>query len=354
MRKKILHIPCNTPYVQKLNKENSFEVVNKSNEIYPIDITFQHILAQASNDTFWKDFDICHIHYWFELESFEVFKQAIELIRVKLKPIVYTCHESESVHGIPLERYQQYQNILFKYANQITTLTSTACDKIDSQQEVHVIPHWKVTNHIVTPHQSEKINIMFLGALRDNRDIVSTLINTILWTKELNVEITFLTRAFSQKQLHTIESLDTLIQLMHISSHVNLDLSLPLPDQQFTEKVSKADILVLPYLSAWHSWQLELALDLGILPIITDVGNLKSQIDFWPELYSKFTTQLITNWSDGKKWLYQARILKSIQKSIELLPTFRQQVSSIDITHFRQDEHRLILNKHETVYNNTK
>jgi hypothetical protein len=193
---------------------------------------------------------------------------------------------------------------------------------------------------------------MFLWALRNNRDITTTLINTILWINNEDINITLLTRAFTQNQINSSESLNILINLIKSDKRVNLDLNLPLADNEFEKNVSTANILVLPYLSAWHSWQLELALDLWILPVITDVGSLEWQIDIWPKEYSHYAKQLVANWSDGKEWLYQSRLLKKIKQALIILPEFQKELNINRIKQFRNNEHNKILDEHNNIYNN--
>lgn len=73
-------------------------------------------------------------------------------------------------------------------------------------------------------------------------------------------------------------------------------------------------------------------------------------MDVWPEKYSQYAMQLVVNWSDGKEWLYQARMLQSIKQALNILAEFHKKLNFKEIKQFRDNEHTEILNSHNNIY----
>jgi hypothetical protein len=350
---KVLHVPCNTPYVKKLSRPDDFDIINGRTELFPEEIKFADFLKNSKDADFWDNFDVCHIHYGFEFEKFEVFHQAIQEIRKKLKPIVYTCHELNSVHGIGIEQYKEYLNILFQNASELITLTEKAKEEINIDKKVHVIPHGQVTSPIIRNYTNTHNipNILLLGTLRENRDLITSFINLNLGTSENECNVSFVTKPFTSAQIEKYAALRTAIEIAQKNTRNKIETLLPLQDKEFNQRVSQSEILVLPYSSAGHSGQLELAFDLGIFPIVTNVGFIESQIDNWPKDIAQIIRSTVVDWTDGKEWLYQSRLIKSVKNTLNLLPSFQEAISHEDRDEFRKNENTLILNAHSNIYN---
>ena len=355
---RILHIPCNTPYVRKIKKAGKIEIVNgiklSSNEHVPLEITYQWISEHKNNQGFWNSFDVCHLHYGFEFESIEAVEMALKLLQRHHKPIVYTCHELCSAHGVFVEQYRWYVALILEYATSVITLTNGAKAVLaveHPQVSVTVIPHGFVwfpqTTEVKTGNVPE---ILFFGAIRSNRDVPTTMTNLLFGIEEGRSRVSWVTRPFTQEQLENSATLRMVLELAMRNPLVRVELSLPLTDREVADQVSKVDILALPYISAGHSGQLELAYDCGVLPVITNVGFLSAQHQMWSKENSEIPHIIEVDWSDGKSWLYQARFLQGVREALKILPTFKQSLNWGKRRSFRAEEYERFLNDHLTVY----
>ena len=357
MNIKTLHIPCNTQYVRSLNKDGLLEIVNGKtlcNETsIPFEVTFGWLKQNVNNIVFWESFDVAHLHFGFEFESLELVKEVLALIRSKAKAIVYTYHEPCSVHGTPQKSYDEYIKTILNVSCEITTMTSAAKTYLEdsySKFGVTVIPHGYVSipddnNFASVGHKINMPEIILFGALRSNRDIPTTLIN--LAFAKLGCRITLITRPFSNQQLKDSAVLQTMIASVSQNPLVSIELVLPMTDEEVNRRLSEADILALPYLFGGHSGQIEHAFDCGLLPLITDVGFAHAQSDFWLKDQG---VPVVSNWSDGKTWLYQARFIQKAREALLRLSEFKQSINMTSRKTYRVREHESILSSHHEVY----
>lgn len=348
---KVLHMPCNTPYVKKLHLPKAISIIN-GDYLIPNEITYQWILDHHDDTEFWRSFDVTHMHYGFEFEPIEIVKSALALFKKNDKPIVYTFHEMASVHGISNEAYQQYVQLIFANASEVITLSTSAQNFLTTNHSIfsYVIPHGAVTfiNNQFERDDKDNPEVLFFGSLRSNRETATSLINVLLGTNDMNCRVSLVTRPFTSDQLANSPVLRTAVELMCRDVRAKIELTLPLSDDDVAERVRRADIIVLPYTNAGHSGQLELAFDCGTFPVITNVGFLESQIRLWPN-QNETPYASIVNWNDGKTWLYQSRLVQAVRESISSLPQ-----RSVDLrgrATFRTSEHSRILSLHHAIYN---
>lgn len=354
----VLHVPCNTPYVKKLHREKDLSIANGSQSI-PLEITYEWILDHQNEDSFWGSFDICHLHYGFEFEKLELIKKVFQLIQEQRKSLVYTCHELSSVHGMT-NNYSEYLHFILEHSSEVITLTEAAKKALiktdPAMENATVIPHGFVSlpdtnKNIISNNPNATPEILLFGALRSNRDTATTLINLLLGTKKSDCRITLATRPFTNRQLNDSPILRTALEMMCRDSRAQVELTLPLTDDEVASRVKQADIMILPYSSAGHSGQLELAFDSGVLPVTTNVGFLDSQRKFWPKNDGSIASgAVVADWSDGKDWLYQTRMLKAVHESLDILPEFKKTIVPDERRRFREEEHQQILNAHVDVY----
>lgn len=363
MNTRVLHLPCNTPYVKKIHNELSgLRISNgtvlSGGEIIPDDISFEWVLKKADDESFWSSFDIVHIHYGFELEQFCYVSETLGMFSKKNKPIVYTYHEECSVHGVVQSEYENLVRLIVGTSQKVITLSEAAVKsfhQITGKTAVELIPHGEVV-----PSDSDlfgysrtkniKPNILLFGSLRPNRDLATSMINLSLGVG-LPCTVTLLTRPVNARQLTESASLRTAISM---SAHpdVSLQFVLPLSDSELVKRVVAADILVLPYSFAGHSGQLELAFDCGVIPVITNVGFMQSQILNWPKNFAEQVQ--VVDWSDGKHWTYPTRLVEKVRDAIRLIPAIQPTIDMEGRKLFRRNEHQTFLQKHLEVYMQTK
>ncbi|OHA34614.1 MAG: hypothetical protein A3A22_02045, partial [Candidatus Taylorbacteria bacterium RIFCSPLOWO2_01_FULL_45_34b] len=322
------------------------------------DISYQWMLEHERHAEFWSSFEVCHIHYGFEFERLEIVQKALSLLKQRGKPFVFTCHEICSVHGVSPERYDEYLRLILDNASEVMTLTDVAKQSLQAKyqnvSDVAVVPH----GYVVLPEEfrSERKEtapsvpeVLLFGALRSNRDTAATIVNLSLNTA-LKCRIAWVTRPFTHQQLAELSVLRTALELVKGNPRVQLELTLPLTDDEVAARVGATDVLLLPYLSGSHSGQLELSFDCGVLPVTTDVGFLSSQRGFWPAKSSGIPNAVMANWTDGKEWLYQARFMVAVRDALMALPAFKSSVDLGARKSFRALEHQSIVERHISVY----
>jgi glycosyltransferase involved in cell wall biosynthesis len=360
---RVLHLPCNTPYIRKLMKKDALLIANTLTnglEVIPSELTFRWLLEHENDSGFWQMFDICHIHYGFEFEQYETVQTALQLLQKHDKPVVYTCHELDSVHGISEEEYGQYQKLILDYSSAVVTLTQ-GCRK-DLQERfpkaisAKVIPHGYVVDPLSPCFgcRVEKLTteLILFGALRPNRDYEATLINLSLSIAH-ECKVTWLTRPFSRRQVEESTILRTLLCTAVGSANVQIETILPLNDSDLATRVGNADILLLPYRFAGHSGQMELAFDCGVLPVVTDVGYLREQSEEWPRAENT-PGAFLCDWTDGKEWLYQTRLMESVREAVRHFSDFASSMNVEARKAFRIAEHEFVLDNHLKLYTNLK
>gem|GEM_PF-3409127 len=355
---KILHFPCNTPYVRKLTEEGALNIVNNetmaNSEVIPDTVTFRWILDHAESDEFWQMFDICHVHYGFEFEQKEIVVSAMRLFKQRGKPVVYTCHELDSVHGKSAEEYREYQKIILDYSSVVITLTQGCKEDLKKcfpNVSATVIPHGYVVNPMDFRFRNEKkskMELILFGSLRQNRDCVTSLINLSQGIVS-ECKVIWLTTPFSKAQIEELSALRALFCVAAKNHNVHIETILPLSNDDLAYRVSNADILLLPYCYAGHSGQLELAFDCGALPVVTNVGYLNEQWESLPKVDAMHRA-FFCEWSDGKEWLYQTRLMQSVHEAMEYCSSEQLSIDIEARRTFRINQHKRILYDHRQIY----
>ncbi|OJI09370.1 MAG: hypothetical protein COV08_01305, partial [Candidatus Vogelbacteria bacterium CG10_big_fil_rev_8_21_14_0_10_49_38] len=324
-----------------------------SEETIPFEVTYGWIAKYREQVQLWDSFDVVHIHYGFEFEDIKTVETALDLVRSHRKPVVFTCHELQSVHGIPDDQYQQYISLILKHADAVITLTDVARRELTSTWRVTdtvVIPHGFVTQpQCKDPSPDAVPEVLFFGTLRPNRDVVTTFVNAVFGTMD-QYHISWVTRPFTANQLDESARLRLALSLAAGNPRVRIELVLPLTDDEVSNRMRCADILALPYNWAGHSGQLELAYDCGLLPVVANVGFLAGQHQLWPRENLSTPDAIEVNWSDGKSWLYQARFLQGLRDALKVLPDFRHSIDLEQRKSFRATEHEQFQDSHLAVY----
>lgn len=358
----VLHIPCNTPYVRKLQDEKQLKISNGrklQSGVIPDEITYKWIDDHHDSEEFWSAFDVCHLHYGFEFEELELVKRVLEEIKKHRKKIVFTCHEISSVHGVKQEEYLKYLKAIVEASDSVITLTEMAKAKILETMQIDdgisVIPHGFVVDPKTedwSEHTKERglpPEVLLFGALRANRDTATSFINIALNAERLGCRVTLVTRPFTHQQLSDDPVLRTALTVGMGSSRTSVELSLPISDEEVMNRVKWADMMVLPYTLAGHSGQLELAYDCGVIPVFTNVGYFSSQRMAWPINDRSYGIEV--DWHDGKEWLYQARLMQAIDESVRRVKVGSTHTDLVARREFRLREHQAILAAHLEIYN---
>jgi hypothetical protein len=87
------------------------------------------------------------------------------------------------------------------------------------------------------------------------------------------------------------------------------------------------------------------AFDCGTPVVCTNVRFLADQINFWPNRFHPDVH--IVDWSDGKTWQYQERLLSAVKKATESASHDRL---ILERGRFRTTEHEEIIEAHRQIY----
>jgi hypothetical protein len=270
------------------------------------------------------------------------------------KAVIFTVHEISSVHGVASDQYARYVDLVLLHSRKVITLTESAkrvlTERFALRNVVTVIPHGRVAD-VVVPEGNNGVHldtprILLCGALRSNREMTTTFVNLVLASDGM-YHVHFVTRPFSSDQLRGDGALQTGINL-HGHKYAQVRTVLPLSDEDMANLFLSSDVLILPYKEAGHSGQLELAFDCGLPVVSSDVGFLSEQLLAWP-VDDRDSVSMI-DWSDGKTWLYQQRLIAAVKQVVSAPLRMERQEIIRRRRGFRQIEHEGILTVHADLY----
>lgn len=123
---------------------------------------------------------------------------------------------------------------------------------------------------------------------------------------------------------------------------------LPFPsDEDVTASAADADCLVLPYRWASHSGQLELAFDVGALPVASRAGFLPDQVMVHNGLVDR---PVWFDWSDGAEQAYGARLLTAMESAHAAIQSGWHPRDLGRFDKYRRQEHVSVLTAHRALY----
>lgn len=353
---RVLHIPARTPYARKLVPDG-VSIVNETQSSgveIPRDASFQWLASQSSYDFF----DLLHIHS-VELTPLETLHMALERCKRDKKGIVLTVHDTKPVFSQDSVAHNIALKMCVEAGAQTSTLTKGAQKEIESDlgiasSNITVIPHGAVLP--VDDHKwhlgrqsNDSLTCIFgmYGGFRPNRDLLTPSVNIAFGLPELDAKLVILTRAISPIEVRQNEEMRMLIQLANSSKRIDLRI-FPFPsDNQIAEFLLGVDILIMPYRWGTHSGQLELAFDLGVVPVISDVGYYCDQYEELKEIVEQ---PVWFNWSDGNEFAYGARLLDAIGKGWEKMQHMQSLYSREMLHQHRIIEHHGILSSYGRLY----
>lgn len=118
-------------------------------------------------------------------------------------------------------------------------------------------------------------------------------------------------------------------------------------DVEIAESALESDALLMPYLWGTHSGQLELAFDLNMLAVCSDVGFTREQAQIHGE---RVIEPIWFDWTSGLPFLYGERFLTALESARARLSDRGPQLLDRDFLEYRREEHREILASYDAVY----
>lgn len=357
---RILHLPGRTPYARKLDS-SSFVMVNgktsRSGRRVPIDASFDWLNRQDSLDFF----DVLHIHS-VEFAETELIERVLEKCARRRRRVVFTLHD---ISPMFYDADSAYLDKLLKVctaAQAIVTLTRSAArellqrlPQLEERNHLKVIPH----GYVLKPGHARwgkagsagggKVEYAMYGAFRPNRDVYTSVLNWYYALQGDEARLNILCRALNE---HDLE--DEKLRLGELLSFVNSDrermrlVMHPFPtDEQVVDFLSDCDVLLMPYKWGTHSGQLELAFDLNLLPVISDVGYYHEQ---WQMNRPYVPEPVWINWADGNAYVRGARLVESVRLAQEMAATKRPLPQREEYRRHRLREHEEFIKAHLEIY----
>ena len=346
---RVIHLPARTPYARLITSPNILILNDKS---FPRDLSFEWLYININNII--KDFDILHIHS-IELAPIDKIKDVCQKLIENKKGIIFTIHDTAPMFSKDKNSFYDIHNFLNTCGVKFVTLTNSAKSDICAQtflkeEDIRLIPHGNVLDFnspLWNKEKSKSDDVIFSmhGGFRENKNYLSVIINFEFGLPE-NTKLNFLTRGISDIEFRSNSDIEKILYLASVQKKIQLQIMPHPTDDQVVSFTDNSDAIVMPYKWGSHSGQLELAFDLGLKSIITDVGFYYDQyqncknIAFEPEL---------VNWSDGLNYQYGNRMLGA------LLNTYNKRdekplISRKEIKEFRLTERKYILDKYFELY----
>ena len=303
---RILHVPARTPYARRL-VGNEITIVNGQTNDAPIprDASLQWLIR--TND--FSSFDVLHLHS-IELVDLKTLKNALKQCKTYRKGVVFTAHDVSPMFSDDQKEYGKALKVILNAGALITTLTPSAANYISEKyripaEKIVVIPHGNVLP-LDDPRWSKQS-----GAQDSLRKIFSIHGGfRPLGMKNKNAELRMLTRGISEIEFNANADARETIRVVRSSDNVDLRL-IPFPsDNEIADFVQNSDIVLMPYKWGTHSGQLELAFDLGLPTVITDVGFYRDQYSMVPS--AQVIKPIWVNWTDSNEYQYGSRLLEGI------------------------------------------
>ncbi|MGH3715560.1 MAG: hypothetical protein ACRDT4_19190 [Micromonosporaceae bacterium] len=349
----VVHLPSRTPYVRKLHCED-FHIVNgtqlPSGDTVPTTVNADWLLAHRPLQ--WLD--VLHLHH-VEFEDIESLGRLLDACTADGIRVVFTAHDVEPMFTGEDElsaRLRLLASADVRWIGLTPGSVSAVRELVDTPVPITVIPH----GYVAAPEaladrqrtqQSQARRYLMFGASRPNRDFVSTLVNWSLGTADPDARLQLLLRAFSPADFADPNGrVAQLISAARSDPRVRLTMR-PYPsDDEVIDAGLGADTVLLPYLWGSHSGQLELAFDLDLLPVCSDVGYLREQYEPHKGLV---TEPEWFDWPRQNPYLFGEQFLAALERATDR-PVSGVRHHNTDFIEHRRDEHQRIIAAHSRVY----
>jgi len=346
---RVVHVPGRTQYARKLRGSrmhmlndtiaNGFDV--------PRDVTLTWLLEHRP----WDWLDVVHLHH-IDFEPVSLVLTALEECRSAGKRVVFTVHDLTPIFTDPVT-HDRKLGVLAEYGVPFVCLTSAVEAAVRRRfgARTVLIPHGYVTAPGTfappVPRRPGPTRFLLHGSLRRNRD-VELLLHCWRFARHLrDTTLHLLLRAPSRASLAEEADAWRAIREHAVDPRLAVDV-MPFPsDGDVAEAVADADCLVLPYRWASHSGQLELAFDLGALPVASRAGFLPDQVMVHNGLVD---APAWFDWSDGAEQAYGARLLTAMESAHAAIQSGWHPRNLGRFGEHRRREHASVLAAHQALY----
>ncbi|WP_405523602.1 hypothetical protein OG426_10035 [Streptomyces canus] len=349
---RVVHLPARTPYAWKLQSRD-FRILNgteiPSGETVPTTVSADWLLEHSPLT--WLD--VLHLHH-IDFEDVATLERLLDACLGHGVNVVFTAHDTRPMVG-NAEGFVERLRLLRRAEVSWVCLTEGSVTKLTEvlgeRPNAAVIPH----GYVAAPEsladlerESRSLGTRYLmfGAARASRDQLSTMANWSLGIADPHSALHVLLRAFSPADFTDGGSAPPLLEMAGRDPRIRLSMR-PYPtDEEVTRAGLTADALLLPYLWGSHSGQLELAFDLGMLPVCSLTGHLPEQYERHKGLVEEPEW---FDWSQGHPNLFGEKFLTALEKAATRLDSKPRRLDR-EFLDYRTQEHRTILDDYARVY----
>ncbi|HUY52303.1 MAG TPA: glycosyltransferase [Streptosporangiaceae bacterium] len=351
---KVVHVTARTPYARKL--QSPAIMILNSADIDPVgrvprDVTLGWLLERRP----FSWFDVLHLHH-IEFDSVTELRTVLRECARSRRRVVFTAHDIDPVFG-DRPSYHRKLRLLAEQDVPFVCLTPGSAavlrHRLGAALTSTVIPHGYVVSPDALPVPRPRpagagLRYLLFGALRANRDIPTVLYNWRLGRRQRSSTLSLLLRAPGRANLaHERDRWELIAATAASEPRLHVDVVPYASDADVANFAAECDALILPYLWGSHSGQLELAFDLGLLPVASSVGYLREQVAAHGGLAEE---PVWFDWSDGSEWAYGERFLAALDVAAERQCSPRSPRSAAEFAGHRRKEHAEIMAAYSTIY----
>ncbi|MBY5161335.1 hypothetical protein [Salsipaludibacter albus] len=277
-RPRVLSYPPRHDYVDQLHGEVAMLV--HRDEPWP---RLPHFHDPGWLDRHADDWDLAHFHFGWEQYPAGTFERVLEAHLAHGTPVVWTAHDLRNPHTRDEAHDAAHLDLLAQHATRVVTLTPGAATRIAERwgRVAVVVPHppilpvgriarWRRRRERSSNGDRPLRLFLLAKSLRSNLDWRTPLEVVGTWNPhEPPVRL--------DMHLHAEAPDRVAVERAANRDHVHLTVGPRLDHRALCRRIAAADVLVLPYAWGTHSGLLELATDLGVAVVATDVGHYGDQ-----------------------------------------------------------------------------
>ncbi|WP_441247335.1 hypothetical protein [Kitasatospora sp. McL0602] len=361
---RVVHLPARTPYARKLHGPgiHTLNTTTEPTEIrpghaVPADVTASWILDHTPLD--WLD--VLHLHH-IDLEPPAILERLLDACARARVRVVFTAHDTRPMLGGDSNGADAFTTRLrLLLAADVPWICLTEGSRADlaallgTEPPTTVIPHGYVVPPDTLRHRERLpgtgVRTLLYGATRTNRDQISPVVNWSLATSNPTHTLHLLLRAASPADFTrtTPSPLPVILDIARHDPRIRITMR-PYPtDTAVLDAALASDLLLLPYLWGTHSGQLELAFDLGLIPVCARVGHLPEQHRLHQRHDQAVPEPEWFDWTTGHPNLFGERFLTALESATARTAAAPRRLDH-DFLDYRTQEHKDVLAAHLALY----
>ncbi len=310
---RVLSLPSYHPYNTRFDNYREIVFVNPSCDFF---VNKKFCSPKYLDKHFpLESYDIVHIHFEYYLVPFKTLKFLIQYFIHNGKPIVWTCHDRNSL--VDEKNDNRYIKFLYDNTDAVITLTPGCAKWLYSKfghhrSRVTVIPMGYLAHPSIIDEEMSNVKkdknlfTIHIGDFRKNKDYISAIKDFLAcpYLANAKIQLIYSSINFFKNDKFIQKQKSVFYKLISHNSRIVKVCSRSISNNVFNKAFLASHAVILPYKWGTHSGQLELARDCGVYVIASNVGFYKEQ---WPGIYE-------WNVTDGKYNQYSNRYQKMLIK----------------------------------------